>query len=206
MNIKKYLPSYQGATIFSRYFWRNVRWKLTKGYTPREIYSLDWTLIKFIKPRLGAFLEEIRTKRINCPQEFLDIEYTESLKQGYMWNARWARIDDKEENRRCHNRAIDAWIAVLQQILDGIDDIILEDENYSVWAKKWWPIALNYQKRINEAKTEKKKKEIWNEIGSWESYEKAKKYGLTVTRDHCAYGYRQRAKQLFFKHFEQLWI
>ena len=207
MRLVDLLPKFQGDHILKKWFWKGLCQKIRRGYTSRDIHSLDYTIINFVRPRLAAFLADVEKNRFSCPQKYLDAEWDKAKAKGFKWNEQWWRLDDKEENHRCHERAIDAWIADLRIMLSWFDDIIREDTDFQDWMIYWDKVRSYYQSKIDSAKTEFVRKRIWNEIGSFRDYATATKYGsITVTRDDCAYGYRQHAKKVFFDNFEHLWI
>lgn len=185
--------------IFKKSFWRDLYDRRTKGFTRDELWSLDYTITKFLVPRLRAFIEI--GPDIAVPQSFLDAEYQKSLSKGYKWNSRWVRIDNKRENKRCMERARKEWKNLLEHMLAGFEDELLEEQDWDAWRKKWQPVVDKYNKKLDKAKTIKEKQEILYDLNPWAKYFPNRR----VCADDVVYKMRQLSKDLLAMYYDSLW-
>ena len=199
MRLRDFLPKRHGYTILQKRFWIQLWDKCTQGYDDSELWSLDYTITKFIAPRLRAFIEI--GPEIAVPQSFLDAEYQKSLAKGYKWNSRWVRMDNRRENKRCWERARKEWKNILEHMLAGFEDIILEEQDWDAWNKKWEPVVKKCNKRLDNAKTPKEKQAILHELNPWATYFPNRR----VCTDDVVYNMRRLSKDLLAMYYDSLW-
>ena len=185
--------------IFKKSYWRDRHDRKVYGFDNGELWSLDYTITKFIAPRLRRFIEI--GPDIAIPQSFVDIEYQKSLAKGYKWNSRWVRIDNKRENKRCIERARKEWKNLLEHMLAGFEDELLEEQDWDAWNKKWKPVVDKYNKRLDKAKTSKERQKIFYELNPW-----AKDFPTRrICTEDVVYKMRQLSKDLLAKYYDSLW-
>ena len=197
--IRRLIPTYHDRTIFTAFYWRTLRdrWKL--GFDETETWSLDYSLTKLIAPRIAMYIEY--GPKVSLPTGFLDIEYKKSIAKGYEWdNHKW-QLKDKAERNRCWNRATKAWLEVLNKIKDGFEDIILEEENWDTWNNKWKFKVYAVNKKLDNAKTEAQRKEIWDSIKSGREY----RPDIICCLDDIVYNMRKEARFLLAEYYHHLW-
>lgn len=185
--------------IFKKSYWRDLHDRRTKGFTQDDLWSLDYTITKFIVPRLREFIKI--GPEIAVPQSFLDAEYQKSLSKGYKWNSRWVRIDNKRENKRCMERARKEWKNLLEHMLAGFEDELLEEQDWDAWNKKWKPVVDKCNKKLNKANTAKEKQAILYELNPWAKYFPNRQ----VCTEDVVYKMRQLSKDLLAMYYDSLW-
>lgn len=197
--IRKIIPTYQDRTIFTAFYWRTLKDRLTKGFDETETWSLDYSLAKLIAPRIAMYIEY--GPKVSLPTKFLDTEYKKSMAKGYEWdNYKW-QLKDKAERNRCWNRATKAWLEVLNKIKDGFEDVILEEEDWDAWNNKWKPAVDKINKKLDKAKTDTDRKKIWDEIKAGRDYRKDIRY----CTDDIVYNMRKEARFLLAEYYNDLW-
>lgn len=187
--------------IFTKKYWRDIHDRRTKGFTRDDLWSLDYTFSSFIAPRLREFIKI--GPEVAIPQSFLDAEYQKSLTKGYTWNTKWWRLDDKKENTRCFERAKKAWVNVLEHMVAGFEDEILEEQDWDAWRKKWTPVVKKYNKRLSKAKTIEEKQAIVDELRPGISIKSVTFY--QVSEEDVVYHMRQLSKDLLARYYDSLW-
>ena len=201
MRIQNLVPKYKSWPIYRAGFWRNLYKKLIFGFDEGDLFSLDYHLTKLIYPRIRAFREEYEAHPFNVPDDYLYYEQQRMIKKGAKWNSQWARLDDKKLEEEAWDRAIAKWIDVLKQIEAGFEDYLLEENDWCKWVKKWQPEVEYIQKKIDAAKTLKKKEEIWNSMHTWRKYNPS----IQVAADDVSYSCREEAKRLLYENYNKLW-
>lgn len=201
--LKNLIPHYKYYNIFQKQFWKYWWQRKVKGFDDTELWSLDYSLTEFIAPRLQEFIRIGTNGAI--PQIFLDAEYKKSLDKGFKWNRRWWRIDNKKENKKCWERARNAWIKVLKEMLAGFEDELLEEQDWNAWRKKWKPTVDKYNKLLSKAKNDKEKKAVWDKLGEsqWSDIEKL--YRREISYEDVVYPIRQKSRDLLAKYYSHLW-
>lgn len=197
--IRRLIPTYHNRTIFTAFYWRTLRDRRKLGFDETETWSLDYSLAKLIAPRISMFIEY--GPKVSLPTKFLDTEYKKSMVKGYEWdNQKW-QLKDKAERNRCWNRATKAWLEVLNKIKDGFEDVILEEEDWDAWNNKWKSKVDAINKKLNNAKTEEQRKEIWNSLNSGYEY----RSGNLCHSDDIVYNMRKEARFLLAEYYHSLW-
>ena len=196
--IRRIIPKYQDRTIFTRFFWRTLKDRLTKGFDETETWSLDYSLSKLIAPRIEMF---IQFSDFGIPSEFLNAEYKKSMAKGYKWDSKYWQIKDKAERKRCWKRATNEWQKVLHKIHDGFADEVLEEDNWDAWNNKWKPSVEKINKALKKAKNETERKTIWNNIKAGRDYRK----NIICCADDLAYNLRKEARSLLAEYYNDLW-
>ena len=191
-------PKYKGRSIFNREYWKMFWERRTKGFDISDTWSLDYTLTKFIAPRIRRFID---VADISIPTIFITEEQQKSLAKGYKWNSQYWRLEDKKENKRCFKRAAKRWIKILTTIAEGFEDELYEQDHWEDWTKKWKPEVDKVNKKLHKAKTEAERKKIWEELKSCRDY----RTDIVCCADDIVYQKRQEAKQLLFKYYNNLW-
>jgi hypothetical protein len=197
----KITPKYKGRSIFSQEYWDLWKERRKKGYDLTDTWSLDYTFTKFIAPRLNDFAYTYDLGRMSVPNSILDEEQKASIAKGYEWDTRRWQLADKKERRRCWNRAIKRWTNILHEMADGYNDLLLEEDDWDTWNKKWEAVASKWNKKIDKAKTIKEKEKIWNQIGTWREYN----VNVRVSASDVTWAMRERAMDLFRKYYHALW-
>lgn len=197
----KITPKYKGRSIFSQEYWDLWKERRKKGYDLTDTWSLDYTFTKFIAPRLNDFAYTYDLGRMSVPNSILDEEQKASIAKGYEWDTRRWQLADKKERRRCWNRAIKRWTNILHEMADGYNDLLLEEDDWDTWNKKWEAVASKWNKKIDKAKTIKEKEKIWNQIGTWREYN----VNVRVSAGDVTWAMRERAMDLFRKYYHALW-
>lgn len=197
----KITPKYKGRSIFSQEYWDLWKERRKKGYDLTDTWSLDYTFTKFIAPRLNDFAYTYDLGRMSVPNSILDEEQKASIAKGYEWDTRRWQLADKKERRRCWNRAIKRWTNILHEMADGYNDLLLEEDDWDTWNKKWEAVASKWNKKIDKAKTIKEKEKIWNQIGTWREYN----VNIRVSASDVTWAMRERAMDLFRKYYHALW-
>ena len=197
----KITPKYKGRSIFSQEYWDLWKERRKKGYDLTDTWSLDYTFTKFIAPRLNDFAYTYDLGRMSVPNSILDEEQKASIAKGYKWDTKKWQLADKKERRRCWNRAIKRWTNILHEMADGYNDLLLEEDDWDTWNKKWEAVASKWNKKIDKAKTIKEKEKIWNQIGTWRDYN----VNVRVNASDVTWAMRERAMDLFRKYYHALW-
>lgn len=197
----KITPKYKGRSIFSQEYWDLWKERRKKGYDLTDTWSLDYTFTKFIAPRLNDFAYTYDLGRMSVPNSILDEEQKASIAKGYKWDTKKWQLADKKERRRCWNRAIKRWTNILHEMADGYNDLLLEEDDWDTWNKKWEAVASKWNKKIDKAKTIKEKEKIWNQIGTWREYN----VSVRVNATDVTWAMRERAMDLFRKYYHALW-
>ena len=198
--ILRLIPTYNGRTIFTRFFWRTWWDRRTKGFDETCTWSLDYSLTKLIAPRFRMFSEFAKDCG-SLPGTFLSDEQQKSVDKGYTWNSKWSRLDNKAEQARCWKRAKKRWADILDKIQAAFDDMELEGDNWEAWNKKWKPIVDKMNKKIDKAKTEKERKAIWDSVGTWRKY----RFTFPLCADDFAYKVRKDGLSLFAEYYQSFW-
>ena len=198
--VRRLIPTYNGRTIFTKFFWRTWWDRRTKGFDETCTWSLDYSLTKLIAPRFRMF-NEIARDSGSLPGWLLEEEHQKSIAKGYAWNSRWHRPEDKRESKRCWERAKKHWADILDKVQAAFDDMELEDKNWDEWNKKWQPLVDKTNKKINKAKTEKERKAIWDSVGTWRRY----RPGFPLCSDDFVYKLRKEGLKLFAENYESFW-
>lgn len=198
--IRRLIPTYNGRTIFTRFFWRTWWDRRTKGFDETCTWSLDYSLTKLIAPRFRMF-NEIARDSGSLPGGFLEDEYQKSIAKGHAWNSRWHRMENKRENRRCWDRAKKAWANVLDKVQAAFDDMELEGKDWDAWRNKWKPTVDKWNKKLDKAKTEQEKMAIWKSASSWREY----RPGISFCPEDFTYIIRKEGLSLFAEYYESFW-
>lgn len=199
--IRKLIPKYQNHTIFTRFYWRTLKDRLTKGYDESELWSLDYSLTKLIAPRIKDFAKDFEINGGGIPGWILEEENQKSIKKGFKWDSQKWCMADKKEDRKCFQRASKRWSNILNEIAAGFEDMELENKDWCAWTKKWEPTVKKWQKKLDKAKTFKQKEAIWNEIGSFRKYNER----CVVSEDDVTHTLHQNAIEMLSKYYHSLW-
>ena len=194
----KITPKYKGRSIFTKEYWDMFWDRRTKGFDISDTWSLDYTITKFIAPRIRKFID---VADISIPTIFLTEEQQKSIAKGYKWNKQYWRLENKKENKRCFQRAAKRWVAILTKIAEGFEDELFEEEHWTEWNKKWKPEVDKINKKLNKAKSEAERKKIWEELKSGREYRK----DIVCCSEDIVYNLRYESKQLLFKYYNNLW-
>lgn len=197
--IYRIIPSYNGRTIFTRFYWRTLRDRMRLGFDETETWSLDYSLTKLIAPRIAMFVEN--GPYGSLPGRFLEEEYKKSIANGYEWDSHKWELKDKAERKRCWKRAEKAWYDILNKIKDGFEDDALEGKDWDAWNEKWKPVVTKINKNLQKAKTQKEAKAIWDSIKSWREY----RADIVCCTDDVVYNMRKEARFLLAEYYHELW-
>lgn len=198
--IRKLLSNKHGRLITSKAYWTMLHDRHKYGFDESETWSLDYSLTKLIAPRFRMFNRYARDCG-SLPSWILSEERDKSLAKGYKWNSRWARIDNKAEDRRCWKRAKKRWCEILDKVQATFDDMELEGNDWDAWQKKWKPTADKINKKIDKAKTHEEKKKIWESTGTWRKY----RPGAVIDADDLVWASRKEGLRLFADQYESFW-
>lgn len=70
-----------------RQAWRQARWfaqRRKRGFDDTELWSLDFTIAKFIEPRLRAFIDQFQARSVPCDMEQKDwLEKLEKMHRAF---------------------------------------------------------------------------------------------------------------------------
>lgn len=180
--IGKFIPSYRGHTIFTRFYWRTLKDRLFKGFDETCTWSLNYSLSKLIEPRLTLFAKHTRY----MPQSYIKaVEKELSTKNR-------KRIFAEAERR---------WNNDIDIMRHAFADIIEEEDNWENWINKYKPLVDKYNKKLNRLKTEEAKKKYWESFKITRKYKKGNEFNATDFSDKL----RRHGLELFSKHFEELW-
>lgn len=197
--IRRLIPKYKDRLITTKQYWKLLAQRRKYGFDESETWSLDYSLNKLIVPRLKMFIKVACD--LSVPSQFLLDEQNKSLARGFRWDYRWARLQNKKENQNCWNRAKKNWHNILMQMLNAFEDMLLEDEDWDNWNKKWVSEVNKVNNMLIKAKTRDERKQIWDSIKSGRPYRE----GIMCITDDIVTHMRKEGLRLFAEHYQSLW-
>ena len=198
--ICRIIPSYNGRTIFTRFYWRTLHDRMKLGFDETETWSMDYSLAKLIAPRLKMFIKEFECHRI-CANYCHDIAKNQLLAKGYKYDAYHYRFENKKIRDRAYKIAEELWHRDLTIMYDAFQDIVDENNDWNNWVKKFDEEAKSLNKKLSKLKTIKEKKALWKSIVDYREYDATCKF----SSDDISYKLRKEGLKLFGEHFQELW-
>ena len=198
--IYKLIPSYEGRTIFTSFYWRTLKDRLTKGFDETETWSMDYSLAKLIAPRLKMFIEEFKYHHI-CANYCHDIVRKQLIAKGYKLSKDNYIFENKKIREKAYKMAEEIWHQDLMNMYEAFQDIVEENDDWENWTKKFDAEAKVLNKKLNRLKTLKEKKELWESIVEYRKYDATCKF----SSNDISYKIRKEGLKLFGEHFQELW-
>ena len=198
--IYRIIPSYNGRTIFTRFYWRTLHDRMKLGFDETETWSMDYSLAKLIAPRLKMFIKEFECHHI-CANYCHDIAKNQLLAKGYKYDAYHYRFENKKIRDKAYKIAEELWHRDLTIMYDAFQDIVDENDDWNNWVKKFDEEAKSLNKKLSKLKTIKEKKALWKSIVDYREYDATCKF----SSDDISYKLRKEGLKLFGEHFQELW-
>lgn len=184
---------------FTKNFWKRWWDRRTLGFDDSELWSLDYTIAKFIAPRLKKYMEVCKGK---VPYQVLNDVQKKYIKDGYKFDYVAHRFSDKKIEDKVWDEAEFLWHKILQDMLFAFQDYLEEENNWEVWKDQFNNEAEKFNKKMNRLKSEKDKAKFWYEQGFGTIYSK----GAQATSEEFARKYRQEGLRLFTIWYQNLWL
>lgn len=195
--IRRLIPTYHDRTIFTRFFWRTLKDRTTKGFDETCTWSLNYSLAKLIAPRLEMFIKH----KCGVPMFYVNEVKEELIKKGKPYDTKSLKFKNKKDQNRMYNEAEKRWDRDLGYMLEAFADIVEEEDNYDKWTKKYEARVNKHNKKLEKLTTIEEKKAYWDSIVSCRSY-----YPRTVViTEDLAGNIRRRGLELFAKYYGDLW-
>lgn len=188
----KLVDSYNNK-ITSKCYWKFKYQKLNKGFTEADLYNLDYTLTKYILPRLIAFKES--AIEYSIPTK-IDVMF----KKGYKLN-RYGAITDKRVRNAQWKKAQEYWATQIQYMIDAFNMIVtqVEDDDYYEKLEK---STAYFNTKLNKIKDPIEKRKILKNIKV--PFGKAENKEVVLDFEYEAYVIK-RGLEAFSIHFRNLW-
>ena len=199
--IRRLIPKYHDRTIFTKFYWRTLKDRKTKGFDETETWSMDYSLAKLIAPRLKMFIEEFDYHHI-CANYCHDIVKDQLIKKGYKYDAYHYRFENKKIRDKAYKMATDIWHQDLMTMYEAFQDIVEEYDDWENWTKKYNEEAKALNKKLDKLKTLKEKKELWESIVEYMPYNPST---CRFSSAYLSYKIRKEGLKLFGEHFQELW-
>lgn len=198
--IYRIIPSYNGRTIFTRFYWRTLRDRIKLGFDETETWSMDYSLAKLIAPRLKMFQDEFRYHHI-CANYCHDIVRNQLIAKGYKFDKGRGVFENKKIREKAYKMAEKLWDEDLTRMYEAFQDIVDENDNWEAWTKRFDGDAKVYNKKLKKLKTFKEKKALWESIVDYRDYSS----DCEFKSFHFSYKLRDVGLKLFGEHFQELW-
>ena len=145
--ICRIIPSYNGRTIFTRFYWRTLHDRI-KEFEYHHI----------------------------CANYCHDIAKNQLLAKGYKYDAYHYRFENKKIRDKAYKIAEELWHRDLTIMYDAFQDIVDENDDWNNWVKKFDEEAKSLNKKLSKLKTIKEKKALWKSIVDYREYDATCKF------------------------------
>ena len=201
--LEKLHLTYKGHSIFSKFYWKAWLDRRKRGFDITDTYSLDIVFAKFMVPRLYAFSQCLLDKNIETGVPVLVHNKIKDkyIKKGYKYDNNSHKFLDQKIDQKVFQEAKDEWFKIINIITTGLQDLVLENENFEEWSSSWKETIDDIKYKIKKCKNINKKSKILEKYGlSYEDY----KEGLL--KDYYLSGLlRKKSIELLSEYFFSLW-
>lgn len=195
---RRLIPKYHDRTIFTKFFWRTLWDRLTKGFDETCTWSLDYSLAKMIAPRLEMFS---RFGTFAIPFKIENLVRARFIEQGYTYDANKGKFVEKDVQDKFWADCETEWAWLIRIMQYGFQDIVDENDDWDEWKDKYSINIKLLQGKLNAAKSESARKKIWDSYGFWREY----RAGIKPIAEDFSTLLRKKALQLFAEYFQSLW-
>lgn len=196
--IRRLIPTYQGRTIFTKFFWRTWWDRRRKGFDETCTWNLDCHLARLITPRLRMFINH----KSGTPGNYVIKITDEMIANGKKYNTYKHRFVNKKDEDYLYKQAEKLWQADLEAMYDAFQDIVDEADSYTKWSAKYQKqIDMANKHIINKLSTEKERKEYWDSFG----FDREYFAGIVFDAMDFSGKVREKGLTLFAKYFQHLW-
>lgn len=198
--LEKLHLTYKYKSIFTKFYWTTWWDRKTRGFDITDTWNLDYTFAKFMVPRLLAYLSCI-AKDNTAPGVIYQEMTAEYRQKGHKYDEKTYKFLNPKINDEVLQKSADRWFKIVQTITDGLQDFLLEENNYNEWEYEWTKTLEELKFKLRKCKSKIKKIKVLNQYNiSYSSYEEN-----TLDIYFLSNTLRRKGMQLFGKYFYNLW-
>lgn len=170
------------------------------GCTDEDIYSLDYSFYKWAVPRIKYYRDSL----CGLPSKFVYEVEQKYRKKGYKYDTTRHRFESKQIRNKVWKEAMANWVNILNEILVGFEDALLEENDFDAWRNKYKKQIDKANKQLSKCITTEEKENLWKHYCPL--YYELVGCGLKFHEDAFSFELRRKSRDLFAEYLPHMWL